>query len=151
MPVGWRIAFGDMIIEEIDQQLQKEGDDARNNYEVHQIKEKFGELRWYDNGSSEVHKIINKYSVISHNVCVYCGKPDVPVHIKGWIYPVCKDCYNKYDRCSKNYDEVIDKDDTTIPNEYTIRTYSVEKGYEDTTYDISETVQKVRDNYMKGD
>lgn len=148
MPIGWRIAFGDMMVEEIDQQLKKEGDDVRNNYQVFQIKEKFGELRWYDNGSAEIDRIISKYSVISANVCVYCGKPDVPVHIKGWIYPVCEDCYNKHNHGTNTYNEVIDDSDSIIPDKYTVRKYSKENGYEDIIYDISKTVKKIRDIHL---
>ena len=150
VPVGWCIAFGDMMVEEIDQQLKKEGEDVRNNYQVFQAKEKYGELRWYDNGSEEVHKIRDKYSIISHNVCVCCGKPDVPVHEKGWIYPICEECYyneNEYDKLP--YHEVVDEDDSVISDKYTVRIYTKEKGFEDIVYDISDTVKKVRENYLK--
>lgn len=49
MPRGWRLAFGDQICEEIDQELRKFN--FQDNYRITQIKEKYGSLRWYDNGT----------------------------------------------------------------------------------------------------
>lgn len=48
MPEGWRIAFGIQMCEELKQELIKF--DYLDKYEITQIKEKFGSLRWYDNG-----------------------------------------------------------------------------------------------------
>lgn len=49
MPDGWRIAFGDQMIEEIHQELIKYN--FVDKYQIVQIKEKYGGLRWYDNGT----------------------------------------------------------------------------------------------------
>ena len=49
MPDGWRIAFGDEMVERIHQELVRH--DYVDKYHVVQIKEKFGTLRWYDNGT----------------------------------------------------------------------------------------------------
>ena len=49
MPDGWRLAFGDDMIEEIHQELVKY--DFVDSYRILQIKEKYGYLRWYDNGT----------------------------------------------------------------------------------------------------
>lgn len=48
MPDGWRIAFGEQMCEEIHQELVKF--DCVDKYRILQIKEKFGGLRWYDDG-----------------------------------------------------------------------------------------------------
>lgn len=48
MPNGWRLAFGEQMCEEIHQELVKFN--FVNEYRILQIKEKFGGLRWYDNG-----------------------------------------------------------------------------------------------------
>lgn len=48
MPEGWRIAFGIQMCEELKQELIKF--DYLDNYEITQVKEKLGTLRWYDNG-----------------------------------------------------------------------------------------------------
>lgn len=49
MPDGWRIAFGDQMCEEIDRELRRF--DYQDKYRIVQIKEKYGSLRWYDNGT----------------------------------------------------------------------------------------------------
>lgn len=48
MPVGWRIAFGDQMLEELREELVKYN--YLDKYFITQIKEKYGTLRWYDNG-----------------------------------------------------------------------------------------------------
>lgn len=89
MPQGWRIAFGEQMCEEIREELIKHG--YLNEYRIVQIKEKFGELRWYDNGSpGKVSNIISKYEDISRHTCIRCGKPATLIS-KGWISPYC-DC-----------------------------------------------------------
>ena len=91
---GWRIAFGDQMIEELDQLLKKYN--FEDKYRIVQIKEKFGGLRWYDNGfPEEGHKEYTdwlcKYEDLSFKTCIRCGKPAIGF-TKGWIMPLCKDC-----------------------------------------------------------
>ncbi len=93
IPIGWRKAFGEMICEEIKQQLISDGE--LDEYVIFEIKEKFGQLRWYDNGSRAVYRIIDKYSVLSEHICINCGKPDVPMTNCGWWSPYCKKCFTK--------------------------------------------------------
>ena len=62
MPEGWRIAFGDQIVEEIHQELVKYN--YVDQYSLCQIKEKYGGLRWYDNGTP-VGKLSEKYEEIN--------------------------------------------------------------------------------------
>ena len=90
MPEGWRIAFGDQMVEELNQELVKGG--FVNDYRITQIKEKFGGLRWYDNGNTEEgYNIINKYESLSRKTCICCGKPAKYITL-GWISPFCEDC-----------------------------------------------------------
>lgn len=49
IPDGWRIAFGDQMLEELREELIKF--DYLNDYRPLQIKEKYGTLRWYDAGT----------------------------------------------------------------------------------------------------
>ena len=63
IPRGWAIAFGEDIIREINDELVKFN--FVDEYKIVQIKEKFGELRWYDDGSprgrlSENYKVVEK-------------------------------------------------------------------------------------------
>lgn len=88
MSDGWRKAFGIDMCEEIRIALG----DYVEKYRITQIKEKYGELRWYDFGAPEgVEEIINKYTKLSRKTCIICGKPATRVSI-GWIMPFCDEC-----------------------------------------------------------
>ena len=90
MPEGWRIAFGDQMVGELNQEFVKGG--FVNDYRITQIKEKYGGLRWYDNGNTkEGYNIINKYESLSRKTCICCGKPAKYITL-GWISPFCEDC-----------------------------------------------------------
>jgi len=91
MEPGWRKAFGIQMCEEIKQALKKHN--YLYKYRITQIKEKFGTLRWYDEGApKEVHDIIDKYENLSWDTCICCGKPATKI-TAGWISPYCDDCY----------------------------------------------------------
>ena len=96
MPDGWRIAFGEQMCEELKTELERIG--FLYDYRIVQIKEKYGCLRWYDNGiSREGHKIIGKYEEISKGICICCGKPATRITL-GWISPFCDDCVPEDER-----------------------------------------------------
>lgn len=66
------------------------------DYELCQVKEKFGGLRWYDNGVpqeiyEEYSKIIHKYENRSFHTCCKCGEPATKLSL-GWICPFCDKC-----------------------------------------------------------
>ena len=160
IPIGWRIAFGDLLLEELREELIKF--DYLDKYQIVQIKEKYGSLRWYDNGypqGSNVPDILSKYEIISQNVCIMCGKPDVPMINEWWVSPYCKDCfvkkeleYNKNDDPDKiieDYEKLKDSAEK-IAEVYNIRRFSI-GGYEDIKVDISDTVSKIRARYYGSD
>lgn len=90
MPGGWRKAFGEQLCEELKAELVRA--DVLDDYRVVQIKEKFGTLRWYDNGNTDAgYKIISKYEALSARTCICCGKPATRIST-GWISPYCDDC-----------------------------------------------------------
>ena len=91
MPDGWRKAFGEQMCAEIKEALGPNVDD----YRVIQIKEKYGQLRWYGMNSNEkVFEIIDKYSQLSEHICVSCGAPATKISL-GWICPWCDECASK--------------------------------------------------------
>lgn len=163
IPIGWRKAFGEMLCEEIKQQLIKDGE--LDKYQIFDIKEKFGQLRWYDNGNQAVYRIIDKYSVLSENICIRCGKPDVPmINNGGWWSPYCKQCFcTPSDWYKKEYPNDIDNwieqhkenwnmantTNNTMVDSYTVRTYSPDKKAKDTVYIISDTASKIRKKYYE--
>ena len=92
MPSGWRKRFGMKMCEEIRTALIGDGDLDR--WKIVQMKEKYGELRIYDNGhkkGSPIDSIINKYALISRYTCVLCGADATRV-TTGWISPYCDKC-----------------------------------------------------------
>lgn len=91
MPDGWRKAFGEQMCAEIKEAL---GPDIYD-YRIEQIKEKFGQLRWYDrNSDKNIDKIIDKYTKLSEHTCISCGAPATKVSL-GWIDPWCDECASK--------------------------------------------------------
>ena len=57
---GWKKAFGILICEDIRNELIKHN--YLYKYRIMEIKEKYGSLRWYDNGApGNVHDMIMKY------------------------------------------------------------------------------------------
>ena len=161
MPDGWRKAFGEMMCEEIYDALVECG--GLDDYRIEEIKEKFGQLRWYGYPSyKEVSEIIDKYSVLSENICIICGKPDVPMigTLPSYISPYCKKCFttpddwykeehpDKIDAWIKNHaerwEEYNDEEDNKMYDCHHVTTWSKEKGEETIEYDISETANKIR-------
>lgn len=97
MPEGWYKAFGEQMIDELNNLLEKWC--FVEQYQIIQIKEKFGELRWYDNGIpqymyEEYYKWLDKYEELSRNTCIACGNKATHMQ-KGWIVPLCNRCGNK--------------------------------------------------------
>lgn len=164
MPMGWRKAFGEIMCEEIKEELIKHN--CLDEYLILDIKEKFGQLRWYDNGTPigcNVSQIIDKYSVLSENICFICGKPDVPMTgtLPSYILPFCKTCYctpidyvkgDMTDAELKQFRDDHERDweewfkiDNKMRDKYSVRRWVKDKDdYEEVTYDIFETANKIR-------
>lgn len=93
MPNGWRKAFGIQFCEELKAALEEEG--GLDDWQIIEIKEKYGELRVYANWYiPRVDAIITKYEDMSRRTCIECGKPATKVLI-GWISPYCDECATK--------------------------------------------------------
>lgn len=144
MPKGWKKAFGLQMCEDLREELVKYN--FLDRYRVVQIKEKYGSLRWYDNGhpvGSRIGEIIADYGYISENVCIGCGKLDVGIITSGWIYPVCRNCFNGTD---EEYDKATSGSTDKITDGYTIRSFT-SSGHTDEYHDITEKVNKIRARY----
>ena len=99
IPEGWNVAFGEQMIDELNEILIKYN--FVKEFRFLQIKEKFGELRMYsssipDEMYNEYSEWENKYEKMSKHVCIKCGKSSTHM-TKGWILPLCDDC-DKGDR-----------------------------------------------------
>ena len=92
MPFGWRVAFGEQMCEELKAELVRIG--YLEQYQIRQIKEKFGTLHWYDAGypkNSRIEMIIDKYEAFSEVTCIDCGSLAKFVSLD-WISPYCEKC-----------------------------------------------------------
>lgn len=142
IPKGWLKCFGWQMIEEIDKVLKEE----HSTIFIEQIKEKYGSLRFYCSASERVQKIVNDYEIISENVCIGCGKPDVYMTDAGWILPLCEKCFAKRNK-SEHY-EKFKTGNNKIPDFYEVKRFSKD-GDTIIRYDISEKVEKIRKKYKR--
>ncbi len=63
---------------------------AMGPYETFQVKEKFGLLRVYIDGSPEQHEAIYPFEAASGRICEVCGKPgQTGTHGGWWIKTLC--------------------------------------------------------------
>ena len=157
IPAGWMKTFGDMMCEEIHQELIRTH--YVDKFVILQAKEKYGSMRIYTGSlpsDSHVWEIIEKYSILSENICATCGRPDVPQTNGGWIIPICKRCWAKQENKRKMYFRSIDKEytpaiyedcmymkDSRMANEMHWRRFDKD-GDKDFTINISDTANKIR-------
>lgn len=141
IPRGWVKAFGKLMCEDIMEILKKKN--MVDKYKVYQAKEKFGELRWYDNsGDPEIGALIAKYSYISSFTCVDCGKLNASVLYQGYIYPSCYECYHKRHKgISKEEFNNLSKGRDFTPT-FKIKEYTKDK-VNIIEYDCSDILRKI--------
>jgi len=72
-------------------------EDNVKDFEVVQVKEKFGGLRFYTNGSNGlIDNVIHQAEKESYSTCEICGKkPASSKSINGWIRTLCEECNEK--------------------------------------------------------
>jgi len=62
---------------------------------INTIKEKFGVLSIYHQcGDDTIHGMSLLSTYLSSNTCEFCGSTDNVGKTQGWIYTVCKKCYD---------------------------------------------------------
>ena len=145
IPNGWTYSFGHLMCDDIMAEFKKLDLDP-SEYYIEQAKEKYGQLRIYATWPREMDNIVDRYSRISENVCITCGKPNIPMLNTGWTWPQCKKCYEKLGFHAEPYEEIApkDKSEWNISRiRYWRRFNSDIDGWEDHKEDISETVDKV--------
>jgi len=164
---GWDRAFGKLYMDELGAAIKECG---QKDFQILQIKEKYGQARLYCNGTTQkVHDIIRKYEFISEHICCKCGV-EAPMVDTGWILPQCCRCFIKNYRRNEAFynrkespktDEelvemynslVYEKPDADgkwrIPTSYRIRKYSAGVEIEE-IIDISDTAELIRKRQSK--
>lgn len=99
MPEAWANTFGDQMVEELNEILVKYN--LVDTYHITQVKEKFGGLRWYDEGITteawdEYYVWLRKYENLSEETCAICGDKGTLRTDIGWILPLCEEHYKEY-------------------------------------------------------
>lgn len=93
-PDGWRNIFLDMC-EKIKAVLE-ENNLPLESLKVHQVKEKWGTLRFYyecpDIVRESMRDIACHYEDISYQTCIMCGERATKIS-KRWISPYCDKCF----------------------------------------------------------
>ena len=95
MPLGWEKAFGKKMCRELNDLLKKAN--FENDYRLVQVKEKYAQLRWYDNGvpesiSKEYDELIKHYEDLSEKTCQGCGGEATLKKCAGWYVALCDKC-----------------------------------------------------------
>lgn len=89
IPEGWWTAFGKQMCDDIEAYIKKLPPSARKDFEILQVKEKYGSLRIYTNWyTKELENIEIKYGDLSVHTCCVCGAPATQFST-GWICPYC--------------------------------------------------------------
>lgn len=91
IPCGWKNLCLELCEEIRTELLKHEG--ALENYQILQLKEKYGWLRWYDNNDSDdinLWPIIHRFEKLSTRTCVICGRTTMNSSSRG--VPMCGEC-----------------------------------------------------------
>jgi hypothetical protein len=153
---GWNVGFGKFLLEDLRDACIKSH--YLDKLYFVETKEKYGQMRLYTNAApQEIHDVISKYEFISEHVCYNCGSPYAGLtNINGWILPVCDDCWNDFQKrflqkgiLKEPIARPVLEDILQLPDSYSYRTYSLEKGHETIIVDISDTVNKIYSEYEK--
>lgn len=90
---GWKHLYQPLI-----DYVEEYNKTHKEKMEIHQIKEKFGGLRFYTNFCDEKLRDMIRYAEAkSYNTCEVCGKHiDKPITENYWIYAECEDCHKKW-------------------------------------------------------
>lgn len=98
IPDGWRIAFGAEMFEDLRTVLLATGGkEALGAYHLDEVKEKYGELRWYsslpgdveDEAREWISRVEELYCSIAGRTCIVCGSMEGVKLTAGWVSPFC--------------------------------------------------------------
>ena len=149
LPSGWNKGLSQCLQHDLNTIIRE-----RNiaEFNVLQVKEKFGELRLYysctfaggesNDPNDLIQEVIDKYAHVSSRTCVYCGKFPVPIINDGWIYPVCKACYEGHRYGNREYKDVVRQNDEFDPEYIQVRYNG--QGKTSTTVSTQDIVERIR-------
>lgn len=99
---GWHDLL-DRLCTKIEKELDKDPKDKKD-FMITQIKEKFGGLRFYVGGATEIiYNYIDEAERESYTICESCGQPG-KVYNEDWVRTNCKECDKQYrERMANRY------------------------------------------------
>ena len=95
---GWRT-----ILENLFANIQLLIDGGAPMIELHQVKEKFGGLRFYaEECDDNVRKAISDAELAAWNTCELCGSTEEVGCTNGWITVCCRKCHGSNERLQRH-------------------------------------------------
>jgi len=97
------------LTKDIYDEAKKTGVLCNDDFYVVQIKEKFGQLRYYITyGNDEIFKLIEEAERVSATICEWCGE-EGKIRNNSWIRTLCDDCQNKHEtKWAKKLRDLLD-------------------------------------------
>lgn len=92
---GW-LDLVNELCEELDKLIKEKYPQFKSCFEVTQVKEKFGGLRFYvSSASEEMYDLISRYEEKSYSICEICGSKNAKIRDGGWVVTLCDTCNKK--------------------------------------------------------
>jgi hypothetical protein len=90
--LGWYPLIEELF-DKITELLDTKYLELKEDFEVLQVKEKWGSLRVYvSTANDEIFDLIDEYEEKSSKICENCGKPGIIKEINGWWTCTCAEC-----------------------------------------------------------
>lgn len=94
---GWFKLIYELCVK-LDEVIREKYPEMVDTFEVVQVKEKFGTLRFYvSSGNEEIYNIIDEYEHKSATICEMCGNIGHLNSRHGWYSTLCDDCWKEVD------------------------------------------------------
>lgn len=144
MPKGWTSLFGAELLHDISIQIVNENKES--DYEITEIKEKYGSLRVYmSNYDDTMNNIIDSYSCLSSRTCTQCGQMLNICITMNYILPICESCLRFENMQSKQKTEQhIKKIDnpSTIKQIFNMQSYGLHDNIKE--YNLIDELKKTK-------
>lgn len=89
---GWHPLI-EQLFDKIQLLLETTSSEYKDNFQIMQVKEKFGTLRVYvSGGSEEIYNLLDEYEALSAYICEKCGEYGNLIEINGWWSTLCNKC-----------------------------------------------------------
>ncbi len=95
--VGW-----ERLLDECVEELEKESERCDFDFEISQIKEKYGTARIYLSSENDsLSNIVCRYEILSSHICEHCGEFYTAKNRKshGWWKTLCNKCAEEFNWC----------------------------------------------------